>query len=278
MAGGKGQASRRAPEQIISMGEELGLGGSRIDELVYSSRMSAKVDTAALQDGHQLYHHVLFFTEKGNWTVVQQGLNDSSGYARRYHWSGREVEKFVEANGQVILGQNVEVALDMTAPASSPIRDISVDLVNDGVQHLDKDIAKPKHPDQSVLDGFGNAGTPCLTMPRTINWAALKRAYDIQPKNYEEFVSLPGIGPATVRALALVSELVYGNDASWKDPVKYSFTVGGKDGVPYPVDRKTMDRTVEVLAAGVAEAKLGRKQQLDALKRLRRFVPPDVVI
>ena len=89
---------------------------------------------------------------------------------------------------------------------------------------------------------------------------------------------MPGIGPATVRALALVSELVYGDDASWKDPVKYSFTVGGKDGVPYPVDRRTMDRTAEVLAAGVAEAKLGRKQQLDALKRLRRFVPPDVMI
>ena len=274
VAGGKGRTSKRTPTEILSMGDDLGLKDRTMEGLVYSSRMSAKVDNTAIQDGHQLYHHVMLFTENGNWTVVQQGLSDDTGYARRYHWSSHELEGFIEDNNQTIMGASVDTALDMTADVSQPVRDVSVDLVNDGVQHLRREV---QCPDQRSLDEWNGGRVKTLSMPRTINWAALKKAYDVQPQDYEEFISLPGIGPSTVRALAMVSELIYGDKASWKDPVKYSFTVGGKDGVPYPVDRSVMDRTVEVIRAGVDEASIGKREKLEALQRLRRFVPPDAV-
>jgi len=113
-------------------------------------------------------------------------------------------------------------------------------------------------------------------MPRDVNWDVLSRAYEIQPTNYEELLGIAGIGPSTVRALALIGELIYGTEPSWKDPVKYSFTVGGKDGVPYPVDRRAMDRSIELLRAGIEESRVGDKEKLLAIQRLRRFVPPDI--
>jgi hypothetical protein len=115
-------------------------------------------------------------------------------------------------------------------------------------------------------------------MPRSINWNVLRTVYEFQPTSYEEFLSLRGVGPSTVRALALIGELVYGVEPSWRDPVKFSFTVGGKDGVPYPVDRKAMDRSIQVLREGVEEAKLGNSEKLEAVQRLRRFVPEDLEV
>jgi hypothetical protein len=112
-------------------------------------------------------------------------------------------------------------------------------------------------------------------MPRNINWDALSRVYEFQPRNYEELLSVKGVGPATVRGLALVAELVYGEKPSWEDPVKFSFAYGGKDGVPFPVDRKAMDESIEILKQSVQEAKIGDKEKLHSLERLRRFVPPD---
>jgi hypothetical protein len=112
-------------------------------------------------------------------------------------------------------------------------------------------------------------------MPKNINWSKLRAAYEVQPKNFEELITQPGIGPATVRALALVGELIYGTSPSWRDPVKYSFTVGGKDGVPYPVDRDVMDRITQIIKQGVEEAKVGKTEQLQAMNRLRKFVPED---
>jgi hypothetical protein len=110
-------------------------------------------------------------------------------------------------------------------------------------------------------------------MPITLNWKAVKKAYEFQPKNYEELLSIKGIGPATVRGLALIAELVYGEKPSWKDPVKYSFAYGGKDGVPYPVNRKAMDRSIKILKQAIEQAKLGKKEKLQTIQRLRRFLP-----
>jgi hypothetical protein len=115
----------------------------------------------------------------------------------------------------------------------------------------------------------------CLNMPRNINWDTLSRAYEFQPRYYEELLSVKGVGPATVRGLALVAELVYGEAPSWEDPVKFSFAFGGKDGVPYPVDREAMDESIEILKQSVQEAKIGDKEKLRSLQRLRRFVPED---
>jgi hypothetical protein len=112
-------------------------------------------------------------------------------------------------------------------------------------------------------------------MPRNINWDTMSQVYDFQPSNYEELLSVKGVGPATVRGLALVAELMYGEEPSWEDPVKYSFAYGGKDGVPFPVDRKAMDESIEILKQSVAQSKIGDKEKLQSLKRLRRYVPRD---
>jgi hypothetical protein len=114
-----------------------------------------------------------------------------------------------------------------------------------------------------------------LYLPRNLNWKALKRAYEFQPKNYEELLGIKGIGPATIRGLALISELIYGEPPSWKDPVKYSFAYGGKDGVPYPVNRRAMDQSIQILESAIQNAKIERKEKLRSLQRLRRYVPPD---
>jgi len=115
-----------------------------------------------------------------------------------------------------------------------------------------------------------------LYLPKNLNWKALKNAYEIQPKSYEELLAIRGMGPATVRGLALISELIYGEKPSWKDPVKYSFAFGGKDGVPFPVNRKSMDKAIQILETGIKEAKIGKWEKISALKRFRKYVPPTV--
>ena len=280
VAGGKGKVSRKTPEQIIRFGETFNLSTSKLEGLKYSSKLTAKVDTAAVQDNHQLYHHVFFFDERGNWAVVQQGLDPESRYARRYHWLSEHVTSFTEEPHDSILGDlHLDRVLDMTAAESVESKKLSVDMVNDNPMKLKKHFVTARPIYQQTLDAWvpnKNQYELNLTMPKNINWSKLQAVYEIQPKNYEELISQPGIGPSTVRALALVGELIYGTSPSWRDPVKYSFTVGGKDGVPYPVDRNEMDRITQIIKQGVEEAKVGRSEQLDAIKRLRRFVPEDI--
>ena len=275
VAGGKGRRSRDAPLDIESWCERHGSSGAEGSRLAYASRMSAKVDSAALQDGHDLYHHAFIFDARGNWAVVQQGMNEATGYARRYHWYSGRLARFVEEPHSAILGSRVDAVLDMTSAASERSRKVSVDLVNDGVERLRRQVANvPKG--QSTLSEWAGEKVIRLSMPRSINWDALRQAYEFRPADYESLLSTKGIGPATVRALALIGELVYGAEPSWRDPVKFSFAVGGKDGVPYPVDRRAMDESIHLLAGGVEEAKVERREKLDAIQRLRRFVPADV--
>ncbi len=274
VAGGKGSVSRRAPAEISVWCEAHDLSFTREKALIYASRMSAKVDNAALQDGHQLYHHCLLYDRQGNWTVVQQGMCDATGYARRYQWHSDGLTKFVDEPHTAISGEPVQDVLDMTAALSEPARNASVDLVNDGVDRLKRDVVVVERG-QSTLSEFAGERPIKLHMPRDINWEVLRQAYEVHPSGYEELLGIDGVGPSTVRALAMISELIYGTEACWKDPVKFSFAVGGKDGVPFPVDRKAMDRSTEMLRAGIEESRLGDKEKLDAIARLRRFVPPD---
>jgi hypothetical protein len=281
VAGGKGGVSRKTPEHILKFGEKFNLSTTKLNGLKYSSKLTAKVDTAALQDNHQLYHHVFFFDEHGDWAVVQQGLDPNSKYARRYHWLAENVKSFTDTPHDAILGDvQLDKVLDMTAHESEASRKVSVDLVRDNPDKLRKQFvaARPKH--QQILDVWlpeENKFEINLSMPWNINWAKLRAAYEVQPKNYEELIAQPGIGPATVRALALIGEIIYGAEPSWKDPVKYSFTVGGKDGVPYPVDREVMDRVTQIIKQGVEESKVGNSEKLQAIKRLRQFVPADII-
>jgi hypothetical protein len=280
LAGGKGKVSRRAPEHIQRFSDVFNLSTSKINKLKYASKIAAKVDSVAVQDHHQLYHHVTLFDESGNWAVIQQGMNHESGYARRYHWLADNITSFIDTPHDAIVGEKcVDNALNMTAKESLNSRKISVDIVNDNPDKLRKYVVSSRPKYQETLDAWTvgvNLPNITLSMPTKINWTILRDAYEVQPRNFEELIALPGIGPTTVRALALIGELIYGTPPSWKDPVKYSFTVGGKDGVPYPVDRENMDRITEIIKQGVSEAKVGNREKLDAVQRLRRFVQDDI--
>ncbi len=274
VAGGKGKASRKSLSDIEKYAGFFGLDAEKFR---YLSRMTAKVDNTALQDSHQLYHHSFFITRNGKWAVVQQGMNPEQQTARRYHWFSENVKNIVVEPHNAILGDSkLKNVLDMTARKSEETRKTSVDLVKEKPVKLKNLIKSVRKPYQKGLEEFTHVDIKrieTLNMPKRINWDAMKKAYDFQPRNYEEFLSINGVGSGTVRALALISDLIYGKKPSWNDPVKYSFTVGGKDGVPYPVNRNVMDKSIEILRQGIEESKTGKNEKIDALKRLRRIVP-----
>jgi len=267
VAGGKGRTSRRTPQEIESLAERLSF---QPGPLVYASRMAAKVDSAALQDGYQIYHHTFFFTPDGAWAVVQQGMNEAARYARRYHWLGEEVADFVCEPHAGIVSDVVGEALNMVARESGPAREVSTLLAREGPERVLRDvrrIATLELPARHHL-------TPADFDPRRLE-AGLRRAYEAQPRDFQELLGTEGVGPATVRALALASELIYGAPASRRDPARYSYAHGGKDGHPYPVDRRTYDRTVEALRRAVERARLGRRETLEALRRLSLALPQE---
>jgi len=278
MAGGKGEASKRTLEELDLLAEELGISTWKTERLKYASRMTAKVDNAAIQAGYQLYHHAFFLSEDGEWVVVQQGLNPEAKAARRYHWLSENVRSFVEEPHTGIIGDKLHRrVLDLTAKESEEARKTSVDLVADNPYRTVMPYLASKPGQSSIARWVSGQKVEGYTIiPVRVNWEALKRACEFKPKNYEELLAVKGIGPSTVRGLALVAELIYGSKVSWKDPLKFSFAFGGKDGVPFPVKRRAMERAAEYLRQALEAAELGSREKLEALKRLRKFVPPDV--
>jgi len=286
VCGGKGKISLQAPLEIGNVGEKFGFPNDKIETLRYASKMSAKVDNAAIQAGYQLYHHAFFVAEDGKWAVVQQGMCPQDRTARRFHWLSDNTKNFVNEPHNAIVGNaKREIALDMTAKESENCRKTSVDIAKETPKKIMRLIMPIRPAYQKSLQEWlpKTADTiwkvypiDVLSMPRNINWKALQKVYEFQPSNYEELLGFRGIGPATVRGLALVSELIYGENPSWKDPVKYSFAYGGKDGVPYPVNRKAMDESIQMLKQAIQEAKVGDKDKIQSLHRLRLFVPDDM--
>jgi len=281
VCGGKGRVSRQAPMEISRVGEKFGFTTDRVNHLRYVSRMSAKVDNTAIQAGYPLYHHAFFITEGGKWAVVQQGMSVKDRTARRYHWiqGGFDSDNFVEEPHNAIVGDvRREVALDMTSRESGDCRKVSTDVAKEGPRKVTKMLSSIRPAYQKSLQewipgaSWKEYAVDVLSLPRNINWKAVKMAYEFQPRNYEELLSMRGIGPATVRALALISELIYGEKPSWKDPVKYSFCVGGKDGVPFPVNKTTYDETIQILGNAVKQAKVGGKERINAIRRLNGFL------
>ena len=282
VAGGKGRASRRTPTDIERVGELFSLSTRKVDDLIYSSKISAKIDNSCIQDGYQLYHHSFLLDEKGDWAVIQQGMNEESRYARRYHWLSENMVEYVEEPHEGICCDRKEnESLNMTAQQSQDSREISVDLLCDNPEHLKKyfrDKTPLKSENQTRLDEYVTEFKmprhhPVLDMDLSDReFEVLKKAYQLQPSSYEEMLSLEGIGPKKIRALALISDLVYGSNPSWKDPVKYSFTHGGKDGYPYPVDREVYDHSIHTLKEALENAKLERKDKYKAIKRLEGLI------
>ena len=288
ICGGKGKTSRKTPDEIKGWADRLSFPDKRAENLVYNSKMAAKVDSALVQDGFQIYHHAFFFSTNGAWAVVQQGMNTQNAAARRYHWYSEKITDLVCEPHSGIASQIKVPALDLTSKNSTKNRNLSTELVHGGFNTLMKDIEllRRHYSEHSKMVSFKYKGekTTLLKLPDTEynhhpveNEDFSKSKYlekilfklcDEQPKTYEELLSKEGVGPKTIRALSLVSEVIYGADASYEDPARYSFAHGGKDGTPYPVDRKTYDGTINFFSKVVQKTKLPHSDKSRMLDNL----------
>ena len=262
VAGGKGKVSRRTPAELIAYGDRLGMDGAR---LAYNSRMAAKIDSAAVQDGFGIYHHSFFLTIEGEWSVVQQGMRGNDGTARRYHWLGSQVKDFVnEPHTAIASDAQGQPVLNMVAAESSQARSASTEFAGQEPRVIDREIAR--------VITMALPSRHWVDIKQDVNPAHLRKVlvstYEAGPQNFEQVLAVPGVGPKAVRALALVADVVYGSPASMRDPARFSFAHGGKDGHPYPVNREVYDHSVDWLRHAVNNARIGHSDRLKALQRL----------
>lgn len=270
VCGGKGGTSRKTPGEIKKIADE-GLTEADPERLVYASRMSAKVDSSALQDGYQIYQHTFVFTKDGNWTVIQQGMNELTGWARRYHWLGKDVRDFVCEPHKAVCCDYKNRILNMVALESDACRNISAQIA---VQEPEKTVNEFNKIKELNLPNRHPVVTADIRKENLKR--ILEKTYEKKPEGFEALLAIEGVGPKTIRALALISELVYGKPASFRDPVRFSFAHGGKDGYPYPVNRKGYDQSIQILHDAVNQAKIGVTEKLKCFKRLESFysAPP----
>jgi hypothetical protein len=268
VAGGKGAASRRTPREIEAWAEKGALDCDP-GNLIHASRMAAKVDNNALQDGYQIYHHSFFFTREGKWSVVQQGMNELLGYARRYHWLSDKMTDFVEEPHTAICCDLRGEALNLVARESKDNREVSACLSRERPDKLIKEIKRlkemrlPPHHEVRIQELHPSSLERILLL-----------TYERQAENFSTLLGLPGVGAKTLRALSLIADLLHGVPASWDDPVRYSFAHGGKDGHPYPVDRTTYDRSIEIMQKAILRMKLSPGEKSQVLRRLISFSSP----
>jgi hypothetical protein len=265
VCGGKGGTSRKTPQEIVALGEKRLISAST-ENLIYASKMSAKVDNTAVQDGYQLYQHTFIITKAGKWAVVQQGMNENTRWARRYHWLGEKVENFVCEPHQAICCDHKAQTLNMVAKESYQAREFCAKLAQD----------KPT----SVVEQFNRLRNLKLANRHAVSLDDIRpenlrkillKTYEKKPVDFERLLGIEGVGPKTIRALALVSELIYGAKPSWQDPARFSFAHGGKDGYPYPVDKKNYDLSIQFFKEAVNGAKVSRSEKLSALRRLGKW-------
>jgi hypothetical protein len=261
VAGGKGKTSRKTPEELEEIGGAIGLDTR---PQIYASRMSAKVDNNAVQDGYQLYHHSFFLCADGSWAVIQQGMNGVNRYARRYHWLSERVDDFVCEPHAAVCGPREAEVVNLVARESEPSRHAVTRIACEPAEQVLTEVKKlqtlelPARHQVAIKD----------IHPQRLHKILLS-TYERQPEDFESLLGMPGVGPKTIRALTLISELVYGAEASVKDPARFSFAHGGKDGHPYPVDRAVYDRSIALLRQAVEAARIGQGEKLQALKRLQ---------
>jgi hypothetical protein len=298
VAGGKGAVSRKTPQEIGDAADRLSITSG--ERLVYASRMSAKVDSAAVQDGFGIYHHSFFFTREGQWCVVQQGMNEGSKRARRYHWLAESVDDFVcephaavQDLAEATAGPKQLMLLNMVAEEADENRRASAALVRENPDWLLDQIEK--YTEGPTL--FAPARHPVLKLD--INQKRLRdiivHAHERNPGDFEGLLGVEGVGPASVRSLALLAEIIFQAPPSRRDvttprttsgdpdpesgarPAEsrrwadYSYAHGGKDGTPFPVDRDTYDRNIFALTEAVRKARLGENDKFNALKRLSKI-------
>jgi hypothetical protein len=274
VCGGRGKHSRDTPGELMAVGDRVGVDGTA---LAKASRLIAKVDSAAVQDGFDLYLHGFIVTDDGHWVVVQQGMNGDRRQARRYHWLSEGLRSFVDAPHAAIDGSDQGVIVNLTDQRAEASRYRQLDLLHDlGPDAILRELGKAE--DKS-MPAVAQPTLPHLVLPdhhevRAKDVVArrlqgnLAAAADCGPKDFSELLLVPGVGARTIRALAMVAEVVHGAPYRFSDPARFSLAHGGKDRHPYPVPLKVYDRTIEVMKAAVRRAKLGHAEELAALKRL----------
>jgi hypothetical protein len=272
IAGGKGKHSRETPNELLRLSERTGLDGNA---LVRSSKLTAKVDNTAIQDGFQIYMHSFVVTNTGEWAVVQQGMNDSSGMARRYHWHSETVQSFIETPHSFIYGKNQGEILNLTDKEAAPAKSGMLDLVAEKPGLIIPEIQRlilPSHHEVRAED---------VNLKRLGSILAV--AHDKGLCDFESLLLLEGVGPRTIQSLALVSEIIHGTPSRFSDPARFTFAHGGKDGHPFPVPVTVYDETIRVLQTAVEKAKIGNAERSQAIKNLhlvaqiveKQFVPDE---
>ncbi len=275
VCGGRGRHSRETPQQLVAIGDRVGFDGGA---LATTSRLVAKVDSAAVQDGFDLYLHGFIVTDDGHWVVVQQGMNGDKKQARRYHWLSEGLKNFLDEPHAAIDGENQGNIVNLTDRRAEASRRGQLDLLQSfGPDKIVREWA--------ALEGRGDAAPPDqFSLPHLIMpdhhdvrpadvlarrlQATFAAAADRGPTDFAQLLLVPGIGARTIRALALVAEVVHGAPHRFTDPARFSFAHGGKDRHPFPVPIKVYDQTINVLKSAVRNAKLGHEEELGALKRL----------
>jgi hypothetical protein len=276
VCGGRGAQSRRTPDELMAVGERTGIDGAA---LAQTSRLVAKVDSAALQDGFDLYLHGFIVTDDGKWVVVQQGMNEETRLARRYHWLSEGLTSFVDSPHAAIEGRDQGEIVNL------------VDRRADRSRHAQLDLLATLGPDRIVREVASLEGRlapepkssqpmlPHLIMPAhhdvrqtDVNMRRLHgnlaAAADRGPEDFEKLLLVPGVGARTVKALAMVAEVVHGAPCRFSDPARFSLAHGGKDRHPFPVPLKVYDETINVMKSAIGKGRLGRDEELQALRRL----------
>lgn len=257
VCGGRGKHSRNTPNELLTVADKTGLDGT---QMVRNSKLVAKVDNTAIQDGFQIYLHSFVVSDEGDWSVVQQGMNPSSGYARRYHWSSTDLKSFIEEPHTFIYGKNQGYILNLTHKYAEETRSKILKIGKENPGKMIDEIRKmhlPAHHDVRQKDvDLKRLGT------------VLALSHDLPTNDFEDLLLIQGLGPRTLQSLTLVSEVIYGTPSRFADPARFSFAHGGKDGHPFPVLTKTYDESIRVLKTAVAKAKIGSSDKLKALKSL----------
>jgi hypothetical protein len=283
VCGGRGRHSRATPGELLAIGERVGLDGAA---LATASRLVAKVDSAAVQDGFALYLHGFIVSDDGRWVVVQQGMNGDRAQARRYHWLSENLSSFVDAPHAAIEGEGQGRIVNLADHRAAASRSAQVQLLRElGPDRITRELARMEgagavaaHPSRAEVPLQGEL-LPHLSMPAHHDLRAadvvtrrlhgnLAAAAERGPRDFTELLQVPGVGTRTVRALAMVAEVLHGTPCRFTDPARFSLAHGGKDRHPFPVPTLVYDRTIQVLKAAVAQAKLGNEERLQALRRL----------
>ena len=261
VCGGRGRFSRNTPYELRAIAEQRGFDA---DALVRTSRLTARVDNNAIADGFQIYLHSFVVTSAGEWAVVQQGLNEHNGMARRYHWHSASVRDFVAEPHTGIVGENQGTIMNLVDADAGRAQSAMLDIAH---EHPDKTLNEARH---LRMPAHHEVRATNVDLKRL--GAVLAVAYERDLKNFADLLLLEKLGPRTLQSLALVAEVVHGAPSRFNDPARFSFAHGGKDGHPHPVPLKTYDESLNFLRSSLDTAKVGDKDKLDGFRRLERFV------